>query len=167
MIELKAWHIENLIEIEPDAQVVILEDAQKEIQRLQGEVENAKVNSEYWLKHFNELRKQFDEMQQRAEAAERERDEFHAMAVYAGGIMEESTGVAGWHINGDIAEWDELFTTDLYREAIAKRDTEQQRKALEDFFSDWPEDESSKYEAWEIIESAKIKIEQLRNKEGE
>ena len=37
-LQLKAWHIENLIEHEPDAQVVILSEAQAELERLRAQV---------------------------------------------------------------------------------------------------------------------------------
>ena len=66
---------------------------------------------------------------------EKERDEYHAMVVYTGGVMEESTGVAGWHLNGDVAEWDELFTTDLYKNAVAQRDIEMKKQVLQDFIN--------------------------------
>ena len=32
---------------------------------------------------------------------EKERDEYHAMVVYMGAIMDESGGVAGYHLNGE------------------------------------------------------------------
>lgn len=39
---------------------------------------------------------------------------------------------------------------------------QQQIKALEGFFLNFPEEKSGLWEAWEIIEAAQIKIEQLR-----
>jgi len=68
--------------------------------------------------------------QQRIAELEKERDEYHAMVVYTGGIMEESVGVAGWHLNGDIAEWDELFTEPLYKDALKAHNLEQQAKGI-------------------------------------
>jgi hypothetical protein len=63
---------------------------------------------------------------------EKERDEYHAMVVYMGAIMDESEGVAGYHLNGDIAKWDDLFTTSILEDAASIRDLEQQAKALSD-----------------------------------
>jgi hypothetical protein len=57
---------------------------------------------------------------------EKERDEYHAMVVYMGAIMDESEGVAGYHLNGDIAKWDDLFTTSILEDATSIRDLEQQ-----------------------------------------
>jgi hypothetical protein len=59
---------------------------------------------------------------------EKERDEYHAMVVYMGAIMDESEGVAGYHLNGDIAKWDDLFTTSILEDAALIRDLEQQAK---------------------------------------
>ena len=42
-LQLKAWHIENLIEHEPDAQVVLLVDAQSELERLRTELAELKA----------------------------------------------------------------------------------------------------------------------------
>jgi hypothetical protein len=58
----------------------------------------------------------------------KERDEYHAMVVYMGAIMDESEGVAGYHLNGDIAKWDDLFTTSILEDAVSIRDLEQQAK---------------------------------------
>ncbi|MFC4699344.1 hypothetical protein ACFO4O_04120 [Glaciecola siphonariae] len=62
---------------------------------------------------------------------EQERDEYHSMVVYTGMIMEESEGVAGYHLNGDLAPWDELFTSPEYKSALAIRDLEQQALGVE------------------------------------
>jgi len=64
---------------------------------------------------------------------EKERDECHAMVVYMGAIMDESEGVAGYHLNGDIAKWDDLFTVPLYENALQAHNLEQQAKGLEDY----------------------------------
>jgi hypothetical protein len=63
----------------------------------------------------------------------KERDEYHAMVVYMGAIMDESEGVAGYHLNGDIAKWDDLFTTSILEDAASIRDIEQQAKGVSDF----------------------------------
>ena len=68
---------------------------------------------------------------------EKERDEYHAMVVYMGAIMDESEGVAGYHLNGDVAKWDDLFTESLYKDAASVRDLEQQAKGIEDALSKW------------------------------
>ena len=62
---------------------------------------------------------------------EKERDEYHAMVVYTGAIMYESEGVAGYHLNGDIAKWDDLFTVPLYEDALEAHNLEQQAKGLQ------------------------------------
>ena len=80
------------------------------------------------IKELVELRKKNAEL-------EKERDEYHAMVVYTGFIMEQSEGVAGYHLNGDIADWDSLFTEPLYKELLAKRDLEQQAKGIADALS--------------------------------
>jgi hypothetical protein len=64
---------------------------------------------------------------------EKERDEYHAMVVYMGAIMDESEGVAGYHLNGDIAKWDDLFTTSILEDAASIRDLEQQAKGIEGY----------------------------------
>jgi hypothetical protein len=71
------------------------------------------------------------ELEHDNQALECKRDEYYGMAAYVGGIMEGSQGVAGWHLNGEIAEWDELFTDDAYKQALAKRDIEQQIKGID------------------------------------
>ena len=69
--------------------------------------------------------------QKRIAELEKERDEYHAMVVYTGAIMDESEGVAGYHLNGDIAKWDDLFTVTLYKDALQAHNLEQQAKALQ------------------------------------
>ena len=64
---------------------------------------------------------------------EEERNEYHAMVVYMGAIMDESEGVAGYHLNGDIAKWDDLFTVPLYEDALQAHNLEQQAKALSEY----------------------------------
>ena len=55
------------------------------------------------------------------------------MVVYMGAIMDESEGVAGYHLNGDIAKWDDLFTVPLYEDALQAHNLEQQAKALSEY----------------------------------
>ena len=73
------------------------------------------------------------ELNKRIAELEKERDEYHAMVVYMGAIMDESEGVAGYHLNGDIAKWDDLFTTSILEDAALIRDLEQQAKGANDF----------------------------------
>lgn len=129
--------------------------------------ENAKLREEVvTLKRtYNQL---FDAMQkerERAEKAEAAKDKYHAMAVYAGSIMEKSEGVAGWHLNGDIAKWDELFTTDAYKSAIDERDREQQAKGIENFIQPYADGHTKEFVKGgygrEVLYSAKCHIEQL------
>ena len=77
------------------------------------------------------------EKDKRITELEKERDEYHAMVVYMGAIMDESEGVAGYHLNGDVAKWDDLFTESLYKDAASVRDLEQQAKGIEDALSKW------------------------------
>lgn len=47
------------------------------------------------------------------------------MQLFAGalegllGIVQESTGVTGWHLNGDVAGWDEFEEVEIAEEALA------------------------------------------------
>ena len=70
------------------------------------------------------------ELNKRIAELEKERDECHAMVVYMGAIMDESEGVAGYHLNGDIAKWDDLFTVPLYENALQAHNLEQQAKGV-------------------------------------
>lgn len=81
----------------------------------------------------NEMLETLQTQSERIAELEKERDECHAMVVYMGAIMDESEGVAGYHLNGDIAKWDDLFTVPLYENALQAHNLEQQAKGLEDY----------------------------------
>ena len=66
------------------------------------------------------------------EKCEQERDKYLSMVVYTGAIMDQSDGIAGYHLNGDIAGWNELFTDDSYKDALDQNNLEQQVKGIED-----------------------------------
>lgn len=55
-----------------------------------------------------------------ATALRQERDELSAavdvLREYLRSLVEESTGVVGWHLNGAVADWDEIGATDILGE---------------------------------------------------
>ena len=111
---------------------------------LQAEVENAKDNSDYWRNHFNELRNQFDEMQQRAEAAGRRVNEL------------ERDNAMLQSYNGDVKA--------LYEQYADERDTEQQIKALDVIIDMYPSVTLKTSTAHDVINSVIKYSKQLRNK---
>lgn len=46
-LQMKAWHIENLIEAEPDCQVVLYDDAKELIEQQQREIDALLAHVEY------------------------------------------------------------------------------------------------------------------------
>lgn len=56
------------------------------------------------------------------------------LRVYMESLVEESTGVAGWHKNGDIATWDELDIASVFddtpQQNLAEHDAEVARRAF-------------------------------------
>ncbi|PTL88580.1 hypothetical protein C6W88_15795 [Halomonas litopenaei] len=79
-------------------------------------------------------------LQQRLEQVEAERDalaaSYEALANEVRGIIQDSDGVAGYHLNGDVADWDEFELGDLLSEqgpdCLACRDARVKAKALDD-----------------------------------
>ncbi len=77
-------------------------------------------------------------LQQRLEQVEAERDalaaSYEALANEVRGIMQDSDGVAGYHLNGDVADWDEFELGDLLSEqgpdCLARRDARMKAEAL-------------------------------------
>jgi hypothetical protein len=94
-----------------------------------------------------------------------ELEQYYQMVVYAGFIMEDSEGVAGYHLNGDVADWDSLFTYSLYKEAVAKRDLEQQAKGVKDFFASVePKISMGESKLWELqTHNVNCYLDNLRN----
>lgn len=107
-------------ELDIDAMVTGPSAKDKEIESLQDQL--AKANE-----HVRELTQHLKSF-----------IECHSMVVYTGSIMEQSKGVAGWHLNGEIAEWDDLFTVEAYQEYVKKfaieKKLEMLREAREPFY---------------------------------
>lgn len=94
---------------------------------------------------IKQLERQLAKRNKRIEQLEKERDELHSMIVHTGKTMPESEGVAGYHLNGDIADWDDLFDGDFFKDALVKRDIKQQVKGVERAYSEIADLHNSDY----------------------
>lgn len=93
--------------------------------------------SEEFTQKIVNLKRRIVELQKRLAEVERELEDANANLVEWNDLTLESQGVVGYHLNGDIAEWDEFeFTT--ASPLVAAEDwknkfaIEQQSKAIED-----------------------------------
>jgi hypothetical protein len=124
------WHLaqEGIAELEKENADVygMLDDIQNERNELRAEVAELEKERDQILNSALDSESNFCDLKERIA----ELEQYYQMVVYAGFIMEDSEGVAGYHLNGDVADWDSLFTYSLYKEAVAKRDLEQQRKGF-------------------------------------
>ena len=69
-----------------------------------------------------ELRKaneRIAELEAENAAIKAERDGLRAIGEEIMGIVKESTGVVGWHLNGDILRWEQFEAIQALEEALA------------------------------------------------
>lgn len=82
-----------------------------------------KAELEEWdevLSAYIKARRDCDELQQSVKELEQREQELAAtvgrLREYLGSLIDESTGVVGWHLNGAVADWDEIGATDILEE---------------------------------------------------
>lgn len=62
-----------------------------------------------YAKSVAEVEREFSRLSQKLDAVEQQRDELVTALKGVQHVANESTGIVGWHLNGDIATWDELL----------------------------------------------------------
>lgn len=79
---------------------------------LPGDLLVGESNAEYLVRKLNEaatLKAERDAQQKRADALAVENAEMRSVIDAAIGVANNSSGIAGWHLNGEIADWDEIL----------------------------------------------------------
>ncbi len=72
-------------------------------------ISTMKDHIDMWEKTANEYQVRMERMEDALDKLERERDEALKNLGEFLEIARHSNGVAGWHLNGDLAEWDEIL----------------------------------------------------------
>ena len=106
-----------------------------------NEVESLRERLEKVEAERDELSRDWDSEHYHRLAVERDRDalaaSYEALANEVRGIMQDSDGVAGYHLNGDVADWDEFELGGLLSEqgpdCLARRDARMKAEALHEF----------------------------------
>jgi len=85
---------------------------------------------------IEQLKRENEKLIEDKKKVELERDEHLAFFVAMGAVMNDSQGVAGWHLNGDVATWEEFdFTLEHCTTAKKQYALEQQAECIEDFIT--------------------------------
>ncbi|HAO0035753.1 TPA: hypothetical protein IGR73_003102 [Escherichia coli] len=101
----------------------------------------------------------------RANALAAENEAMHETIEAVRSVADNSSGIAGWHLNGDIATWEEILPeiNDIETTATDAFLTEIERKAIRKFINSIEHilrDKLSPYDTEEMLEAMRIFLEE-------
>ncbi|MBL0879412.1 hypothetical protein [Serratia ureilytica] len=79
------------------------------VSTLLGQLEDERAAREQWQKNCRRVEQLAEAAEERAEALAVENVAMRSVIDAAIGIANNSSGIAGWHLNGEIADWDEIL----------------------------------------------------------
>ncbi|MCZ8778293.1 hypothetical protein OM280_03445 [Escherichia albertii] len=120
-------------------------------------------------KLISDLATQLEVQLVRANALAAENAAMHETIEAVRSVADNSSGIAGWHLNGDIATWEEILPeiNDIETQATDAFLTEIERKAIRKFINSIEHilrDKLSPYDTEEMLEAMRIFLEE---QEGE
>ncbi|PII51930.1 hypothetical protein BMF90_02920 [Serratia sp. OLHL2] len=79
------------------------------VSTLLGQLEDERAAREQWQKNCRRVEQLAEAAEERAEALAVENVAMRSVIDAAIGVANNSSGIAGWHLNGEIADWDEIL----------------------------------------------------------
>lgn len=79
------------------------------VSTLLGQLEDERAAREQWQKNCRRVEQLAEAAEERAEALAVENVAMRSVIDAAIAIANNSSGIAGWHLNGEIADWDEIL----------------------------------------------------------
>ncbi|HAG7400805.1 TPA: hypothetical protein HGR05_14360 [Escherichia coli] len=116
-------------------------------------------------KLISDLATQLEVQLVRANALAAENEAMHETIEAVRSVADNSSGIAGWHLNGDIATWEEILPeiNDIETTATDAFLTEIERKAIRKFINSIEHilrDKLSPYDTEEMLEAMRIFLEE-------
>ena len=116
-------------------------------------------------KLISDLATQLEVQLVRANALAAENEAMHETIEAVRSVADNSSGIAGWHLNGDIATWEEILPeiNDIETTATDAFLTEIERKAIRKFINRIEHilrDKLSPYDTEEMLEAMRIFLEE-------
>ncbi|EHH5656632.1 hypothetical protein JQN35_21535 [Escherichia coli] len=116
-------------------------------------------------KLISDLATQLEVQLVRANALAAENEAMHETIEAVRSVADNSSGIAGWHLNGDIATWEEILPeiNDIETTATDAFLTEIERKAIRKFINSIEHilrDKLSPYDTEEMLETMRIFLEE-------
>ncbi|WP_440530461.1 hypothetical protein [Serratia nevei] len=79
------------------------------VSTLLGQLKDERTAREQWQKNCRRVEQLAEAAEERAEALVVENVAMRSVIDAAIGVANNSSGIAGWHLNGEIADWDEIL----------------------------------------------------------
>ncbi|MBH2842874.1 hypothetical protein I6U52_03955 [Serratia marcescens] len=79
------------------------------VSTLLGQLEDERAAREQWQKNCRRVEQLAEAAEERAEALAVENVAMRSVIDAAIGVANNSSGIAGWQLNGEIADWDEIL----------------------------------------------------------